>query len=473
MRRKLLLALAILLAIHFFAATAYLFRFPAWRAPDEGAHFAYIQYLRQNGKLPVFYGKHKGIYEAHQPPLYYLTALPFVAPFSNGQNLTALYLARFVSTFWGAIVVVTAFFLAFQLKRDEQANLPIAFLSGVFAALLPVHLLVCSSAGNDATAGATSGMILFWLCQICLLRERTERQKLRDAAIAGLLSGVSLLAKSSNIVLLPLALIAIALTSTQREKKTAKPFISAKRKQKVSNQSVQVRSPFPIPPFLLLPAVTLFTFVLTAGWWLWRNMVLYGDPLAVQAFLEGFKDSPKPRDFLDPSGRYAKYGAMPLTNYIVWVAQITLFTWLGIYGEPNEAVKGLARLFEGNEPDWVWVLAATLIGVVALVAIALGCIESCRQFADALKQKQWQISFAYALPILLLLFVFAEFVQFNFHFFQAQSRYFYPAHAIMAYLFAVGVYRVVTNRWAWHAVFVGSALLSFLSWLVWWKWASL
>jgi hypothetical protein len=60
MRRKTIVALTILLVCHFVAATAYLLRFPAWRAPDEGAHFAYIQHLHQTGNLPIFYGKEKG-----------------------------------------------------------------------------------------------------------------------------------------------------------------------------------------------------------------------------------------------------------------------------------------------------------------------------------------------------------------------------------------------------------------------------
>jgi len=475
MRRKVFFLLTILLVCHFAASIAYLLRFPAWRAPDEGAHFAYIQHLHRTGSLPVFLGKYEGTYEAHQPPLYYLTSLPFVASFleGDGQNLKALYLARFVSTLWGAFVVLVAFLLMLRLKSEEQIALPAAFLSGAFASLFPVHLLVCASAGNDATAGATSGIALLWLCHICLLGEkRNERQRLWDASVAGLLSGVALLAKSSNIILLPLALVAVALASFQTRKETAKPITSARRKHKVPNQS-PTRLPIFTASTLLPTLFVLFTFALTSGWWLWRNTTLYGDPLAVQAFLEGFKDSPKPSDFLEPTGRYARYGTLTLTTYIMWVAQITLFTWLGIYGEPNEAVKGLARLFEGAEPNWGWVLVATFIGIVALVAIALGCVDSCRSCANALKQKNWHFAFAYALPLILLLLVFAEFVQFNRHFFQAQARYFYPAHAAMAYLFAMGVFRIVPKRWAWHAALVGTILLASLALLVWWKWAGL
>ncbi|MCX7642222.1 MAG: hypothetical protein N2116_00205 [Armatimonadetes bacterium] len=478
MRRKIFLALTILLVCHFAVSVAYLFRFPAWRAPDEGAHFAYIQHLHQTGGLPIFLGKYEGTYEAHQPPLYYLTALPFVAPFlkGNGQNLTALYLARFASTLWGAFVVVAAFLLALRLKSKEQIALPAALLSGAFAALLPVHSLVCVSAGNDATAGAVSAMTLLWLCHICLSGgERTERQRMWNATVAGILSGMALLAKSSNIVLFPLALIAAVLTSTKTEKQTVKPIVQGKRKRQTPNRlsQIQTRSLLstlsPALPF----SFAFLAFALVAGWWLWRNTALYGDPLAVRAFLEGFKDSPKPSDFLEPGGRYARYGTLSLTTYVMWVAQITLFTWLGIYGEPNEAVKGLARLFEGTEPDWGWVLAATLVGILALAAIALGCVESCRSCANALKQKQWHLAFAVALPFALFLLVFAEFVQFNRHFFQAQARYFYPAHAAMAYLFAVGVFRIVPQKWAWHATFVVTILFLFLSWLVWWKWAAL
>ena len=473
MRRKIIVALTVLLFCHFIVAIAYLLRFPPWRAPDEGAHFAYIQHLHQTGSLPVFYGKEKGTYEAHQPPLYYLTALPFTAPFlkPNELDLTALLAARFVSTLWGALVVVIAFMLALRLRVDEFPILPVALSSGAFAALLPVHLLVCASAGNDATAGATSALTLFWLCHICTSANQNRRQLL-DAGIAGLLSGMALLAKSSNIIFLPLSFLAVLVLSLQANGQTSKSQVPLKKRKAAKQLALAQIFTFK-PIFLLAPLVVLFIFAVTAGWWLWRNIVLYGDPLAVRAFLEGFKDSPKPSDFLEPGGRYASYGTLSLTTYIMWVAQITLFTWLGIYGEPNEAVKGLARLFEGTEPDWGWVLAATFIGIVAAAAIGVGCVVSCRLCVKALKERKFSLAFAYALPFLVLLLVFLEFVQFNRHFFQAQARYFYPAHSAMAYLFAIGLFRFVPQRWSWHASIVCIAVLTFLAALVWVKWAGL
>jgi hypothetical protein len=167
MRRPFWLAAFFVAVCHLIAASVYLWRFPAWRAPDEGAHFAYIVHLAQTRSLPIFEGMGRGVtYEAHQPPLYYLTALPFVASLleDKAHHQTALYLLRFFSTLWGLAVVLGAMGLAWMLHADPQTRLPATLLAGLFAALLPMHLLVCASVGNDATAGAMATATLLWLC---------------------------------------------------------------------------------------------------------------------------------------------------------------------------------------------------------------------------------------------------------------------------------------------------------------------
>ncbi len=58
MRQRFIALILALTICHSGFAVAYLLRFPAWRAPDEGAHFAYIQHLYCTGTLPVFYGKY-------------------------------------------------------------------------------------------------------------------------------------------------------------------------------------------------------------------------------------------------------------------------------------------------------------------------------------------------------------------------------------------------------------------------------
>lgn len=85
----------------------------------------------------------------------------------------------------------------------------------------------------------------------------------------------------------------------------------------------------------------------------------------------------------------------------------------------------------------------------------------------------WAPALATALPVLVTALVFAEFVQFNRHFFQAQARYFYPAHAAMAVLLAAGAASVVPpQRWQW-VVAGGGGLLAALSAVVGWLWMPL
>ncbi|MFA0773013.1 MAG: hypothetical protein KEFWMYNX_001028 [Candidatus Fervidibacter sp.] len=469
MRRPFWQAAFFVALCHFAAASVYLWRFPPWRAPDEGAHFAYIVHLAQTRSLPVFEGMGRGVtYEAHQPPLYYLTALPFVASLleDKAHHQTALYLLRFFSTLWGLAVVLGAMGLAWMLHADPTTRLPAALLAGLFAALLPMHLLVCASVGNDAAAGAMATATLLWLCLSLQRPSAEKRQTLTAALTAGVLCGASLLAKSSNLICLPLALFALCLMPLNPP--VAPPSPTKKR-------SAVPQSPRPSPlvprPFIvgwrgILLGICLAGFLLTAGWWLWRNTVLYGDPLAFRAFLEGFSTSPKPSYFLERL-------QLSLPTYLLMVAQVTLFTWLGIFGEPNEAVKGLGRLMQGAEPTASWAFLCALIGMGLLVGMALGIVTMGRESWRAMQEKTWAKAFAYALPILMTLLVFAEFVQFNRHFFQAQARYFYPAHAAMAVLFAEGVLRLAPSHRAWWAVGFIGLFLAILCGIVGWLWVPL
>lgn len=457
MRQRFLWGVIGVLAVHFVAAGIYAARFPPWRAPDEGAHFAYILHLARTQSLPVFEGMGRGAtYEAHQPPLYYLTSLPIVAPLlrSEGHHQIALYVLRGISTLWGALVVLCAMGAAWLLC-PHTLRLSAALTAGLFAALLPMHLLVCASVSNDAAAGATAAAAWLWLCFVLLRPASDHRAALRRAFVAGALSGGALLTKSSNLIVVPLALIAVALAPVQRGGLTT-PSKPTEPRQRPLAATVQWQS----------PVACLAAFLMTAGWWLWRNTVLYGDPLAVRAFLEGFATSPKPNYFLEQLG-------LSLPTYLLMVAQVTLFTWLGVFGEPNEAVKGLGRLMQGTEPTLPFVILCALIGALLLVGIGLGSVATVRQSWCTGTQRAWAPALAVVLPVLMTLLVFAEFIQFNRHFFQAQARYFYPAHAAMAVLFAVGVVQTVpTHRLKWGVV--GSAsLLAVLSATVGWLWVPL
>lgn len=464
MRRKIWFALLSVAILHFAFALAYLGRFPAWRAPDEGAHLAYVLHLVQSGSFPVFQGMGKGVtYEAHQPPLYYLTATPFIAPFAEDRrdHQRALYWLRGLSCLWGLFVVLGSFALTLQLFRGDPRGLPAAVLAGSFAALLPMHLLVCASAGNDATAGAMATLVLLWACHLSLSPPLSGRSLFRQGFLGGILCGMAVLTKMSDLLVFPLAFLAGLVNASFPQ---GHPRKVTRRNPKAP---LKASPDDPLWARISLFSLALFgAFALSGGWWLGRNTVLYGDPLAARAFLEGFQASPKPSYFLEQLG-------LSLPLYLSLVTQVTFFTWLGIFGEPNEAVKGLGRLAEGTEPTVRWVIFCVLLGVLFLIAIAIGAITVLRRSGEAVRQKEWGLMVASLFPISLFALTLLSFIQFNCHFFQAQARYFYPAHAGVAYLFAVGVLRFCPKGREWLGVGVTLVSLILLASIVWWQWVAL
>ena len=70
--------LAALAGLFFVTATFYSLATPAWEAPDEDAHFAYILHLRRTGTLPI--QKVDNVGAAHHAPLYYWVASAATLP---------------------------------------------------------------------------------------------------------------------------------------------------------------------------------------------------------------------------------------------------------------------------------------------------------------------------------------------------------------------------------------------------------
>ncbi len=414
-------------SLHLLLALAFLTTFPPFRAPDEGAHLNYALHLIRSGRFPVFQGMEGRVtYEAHQPPLFYLTAAPFLVPWSKeGEENRALFVARLSSSLWGLLTVGTATALAFVLIADPASRTIGALIAGLFAALHPVHLLISGSVTNDSAAGATAGAALLWICFLLMrgVRSRLPLQSSVDGLITGTVCGLALLAKSSNIFFfllgdLPVITLLAGVGPIRRKGRTHRHS--------------------PLMALLFLSSFFL-SFALSAGWWLVRNLRLYGDPLAMAAFLEGFRQSPGPQYFFE------KAGLTPF-QYAVLVSHVSWFTWLGIFAEPNEVMKGLARISQGEEPTLSFVLTACAIGFWLLIPLSLGVVRSFAEMAEKLRKGEVSQGLALILPFLTLIIVLAEFVAFNIRFFQGQARYWYAAHPAMAYLYAVGLIRLLPTQ---------------------------
>jgi 4-amino-4-deoxy-L-arabinose transferase-like glycosyltransferase len=200
--------LLVVLGIYLVLGASYAARTPAWQSPDEPAHVQVIRQLQANGCCPIIaagdwdqalLSQLTGArfapelldalptiqYEDHQPPLYYLLALP-VYTASDGSLLAV----RLLSLLIGAGVVTAAYAAARALF---PARGWLAVSAAAFTAFIPQHLAMLAAANNDALAELVVALGL--LLVIYYLRGAGERlYALAWAAIALALAGVFVLA---------------------------------------------------------------------------------------------------------------------------------------------------------------------------------------------------------------------------------------------------------------------------------------
>lgn len=414
-------------AVYVVLALLYLIQMPIGRQPDETSHVQYIAHLATRHRFPVFHGRNDGIYEAHQPPLYYLICVPGYLTLHGVSEDAPAYAARLVSLIAGlAIVLLT---VAMARRLFPYHTLP-RVIAPAIVALLPMHLNVSASVGNDALGGVFCTAVL-----ALLLGAFPRWQGWRRSVLLGVLTGLGLLSKSSCVLLLPLILVALLIPERDR--------------------------PVTIKQTIAQFAIVLSCCLLVSGFWLLRNLRLYGDPFAFKAFNEGFSSSPHPSFFLDKG--------MSLFAYLLMVVQLTFMTFWGMFGEVNESIKRLALMYATGEGVGVYLLLAIVfVGVTIMSAVGLiFFVKSLSRRSSPLPLPTRRGFFVLVVGCLLVL---AQYVQFNTVYFQAQARYLHPMLAAIACLMALGMDSVPAHRWKWvwvYAIIFGMLVSSLLNLTVW------
>jgi 4-amino-4-deoxy-L-arabinose transferase-like glycosyltransferase len=257
---------AFFVAVYLLLAGLLAARVPLGKAPDENAHIFYVQHLATARTLPVFKpigaAKDPG-YEFHQPPLYYaVCALGWNAMGPGVQN----YWCRLVSILFGTATVALVWGAARRVFDDS-----LACLATGFVALWPLHINVGAFAGNDAAAGSFCALIFYFVARGASV---AKAPSLKLCAALGVSCGLAMLTKSSC---LPVCVAAFGWTL----------HASLKNRGEIARTSVWRNG-----------ALVAGIAALVCGPWLLRNMMLYGDPLAVRIFDEAFRNSsPRPGAF--------------------------------------------------------------------------------------------------------------------------------------------------------------------------------
>lgn len=394
---------------------------PVFEANEELWHFGYVEHLRETGSLPAqsLYQRHT-IYRHHgsQPPLYYALMAIVSAPISiddaeeyrrlnphvniyqpgsfGNKNLIvhddslshlrgvglAVLVMRALGIALGGCTIVFVYKIGELVAPQRQT---VAFVAGAITGLNPMFIFVTASVNNDALAMLLNGALI-WL----MLRTMRDGFSLRGILALATLFALSSLTKLTGLLLLPVMLgVALLVYRKTRDRRG-----------------------------LLIYLYTLaLGWLLIAGWWYFRNLQLYNEPLGIitMAELAG------PRD--------------PTFNLVDLFAEYQQFrmSFWGLFGALNIQVASIIYLLL----DLMAVLS--LIGCVFLGLQLLAISD----FAYARYELAHLLTLASALLLLWLGVLYLSTLTRA-----AEGRMLFPLIAVISPLLAVGFVEIV-----WWIVF--------------------
>ena len=297
--------LPVILVIFTLLALLYDLTVPLFEKPDELKHFAVIQYIQTQQRLPIV---HEGVYrpwdqEGTQPPLYHILAAVavswldlshFTEPPRNphyaddrsfvwrergnnnlylhppGENwrldpiIIAARLARWLSILAGLATITLTYHLAKLVfsadpaSKNRQSEITqftnyLALIAAGLVAFLPQFLHVSSAITNDSLSTTLAAAALLLLALIVKDGSSTRR-----ALLLGIVLGFGIITKLSLLYLAPL--IGLGLLFDGRRQRTWSRLLAHGT---------------------LIGGVAL----LLSSWWFWRNWHIYGDVTALNAHL--------------------------------------------------------------------------------------------------------------------------------------------------------------------------------------------
>lgn len=380
--------LVLIIAGFVFLAITYALATPPLEASDEYKHYPVVQYIRTHGRQPVLdpVDPGKWLQEAAQPPLYYfimagltvgidssdLVDLHQINPHAfigdpnqyGNKNLIihepereqfpwhgsvlAIYLVRFATILIGVGTILLVARLG-SLLFSPQTGL----LAAALTAFNPMFLFVSAAVNNDGLAILLGTLGLYMLVKLWRDEPDPIRRWYRYASL-GLILGLGILTKLSLSGLLPLTALALALLTWRRRKWEY---------------------------FILGGLIVLLTSLIFAAPWFIRNMRLYGDPSALNVFMEVQTKRLDPIVFQDWIGEFGTlyrsfwglFGGVnipaPEIYYLIYnllaiagIAGFIYWMWrrYGNRGTPGKTSDGLASNEQESETSTkgLWLLFA-------------------------------------------------------------------------------------------------------------------
>jgi 4-amino-4-deoxy-L-arabinose transferase-like glycosyltransferase len=412
--------------IYLAVGTLYAVYTPAWQAPDEPAHYNYVQFLAEQHRFPILKPgdypaayleeiKAAGFppelsiapirYEFHQPPLYYVLAVPVYRLFSK-----PLLPLRLLSVALGAVLLLVIYWAVQALI--PQSPFP-ALGATAFAAFLPMHLAMTAAANNDTLAELLLATVL--LLSIRYLKAGhspgEEREETRLLLLLGVTTGLAFVTKSSAYIALPIVLLAIAL----KQLWPGAPRATIGGLVKVAG-------------LYLLPAVAL-----ALPWWV-RNVAVYGhgDFLGLGRHDQVVAGQLRTAELIAAHGFAQLARDLSLTSFRSFWGQ---FGWMGVLLD--------VRIYQA-------------LGIVSALAAAGFGIWAVRAWRQRASFPPWQWA-AGSLLAACGLFTAASYLWYNSQFVQHQGRYLFSALIPIGLAVALGWREALRRR---HALPLTALLLA-------------
>jgi 4-amino-4-deoxy-L-arabinose transferase-like glycosyltransferase len=395
------ITLIFILIAYLALGAAYALQTPAWQAPDEPAHYNYIQFIDERHALPILSrGEYDQSYieeftrtpqstaslsidplryEDYAPPLYYLLAAPIFAQ-SDGW-IAAI---RLFSVVLGGALVVVAYLSGAEVYPDQ---LPFALGGAAFVAFVPQHLAMMSAINNDSLSELLIALVV--LQSLRLFRSSVISK--RKLILLGVTLGLGLLTKATfYYTAVPIAVVALVLYARRYTLRfTHYALVFA--------------------PALLLGSI----------WWL-RNIIVYG----------GF----------DVLG-LARHNA-------VVVGQPATAQWLIDYGAGGLLQRFFTTTYRSFWGQFGWMSTPMpdreylILGVMSAVAL-IGWVWWLIERRRAKRQDSLQGQYGGWLLTLLFVLTLAGYLYYNLTFVQHQGRYLFPALIPIGLAFAIGWWQVL------------------------------
>ncbi|MAU00785.1 MAG: hypothetical protein CL608_26875 [Anaerolineaceae bacterium] len=325
--------LSLILGLFVILGAMYALVTPVFEASDELWHYPMIRHLADGNPLPVqvFDPAQAGPWkqEASQPPLYYYlgAALTFWIDTSDMEtvrwenphvdngiltadgniNLTihnpewnpwhgtllAVRIVRLFSVLLGAVTV----YLTYLIGKELAPNRPeIALGAAAINAFTPMFLFISGAVNNDNLAIPLASLAILLMIRSVSKQYSVDQYSvsqpkktgywllntdyLKRWLLIGAVIGLALLTKEGTFGLLPLALGTIFVAYWQKRNAELRGEGAEGRKEGFWGEIFRMLGRTAVS-FLIL----LLPVILIAGWWYWRNIVLYGDFLGWNAFI--------------------------------------------------------------------------------------------------------------------------------------------------------------------------------------------